>query len=150
MIELLLVAEHLLADGDLDRAEHLFSQVAAADPRNAIAVVGLARIARARGDDDAAMDLARRALAIDPDEAAARRLLAELEAVAEPVAARVPEPVAEPVAQSAPEPAAEPAAEPVAQSAPESVAEPALSQAPTTAGRRSLLGWIRAFLGFGD
>ncbi|MEO7229748.1 MAG: tetratricopeptide repeat protein [Candidatus Limnocylindrales bacterium] len=114
MIELLLVAEHLLADGDLDRAEHLFAQVADADPRNAIAVVGLARIARARGDDDAAADLVRRALAIDPDEAAARRLLAELETVAAPAA------------------------------------EPALPQAPATAGRRSLLGWIRALLGFGD
>jgi tetratricopeptide (TPR) repeat protein len=79
MIELLLLAEGLLAQGEHDRAEHLFAQVAAADPRNAIAVVGLARVAQARGDVPAALEIARRALVIDPEDVAARRLVGELE-----------------------------------------------------------------------
>ncbi len=77
MIERLLAAERALAAGDLDRAERLFRQVADADERNAIAVVGLAEVALARGDHAAAEALATRALEIDPDEAAAARLLAE-------------------------------------------------------------------------
>ena len=84
MIELLLGAERLLAEGDVDRAEHLFAQVAEADPRNAIAVVGLARVARARGDIPAALLIARRALAIDPEDVAARQLAEELAHVSEP------------------------------------------------------------------
>ena len=81
MIELLLVAERLLAEGDIDRAEHLFEQVAEADPRNAIAVVGLAQVAQARGDAAGAIRQALRALEIDPEEAAAQRLVADLEEV---------------------------------------------------------------------
>jgi len=89
MIEVLLVADRLLAAGSLDRAEKLFGQVAGADPRNAIAVVGLARVALERGDEAGALAIARRALEIDPDEAAARRLVGRLEqpamtAIAEP------------------------------------------------------------------
>ncbi len=92
MIELLLVAERLLAEGDLDRAGHLFGQVAEADPRNAIAVVGLARVARARGDAAGALEIAGRALAIDHEDAAAQRLVDELGATApEPQPARAPE-----------------------------------------------------------
>ena len=74
VIELLLAADRLLAAGDLDRAERIFRQVAEADPRNAIAVVGLARVADARGAWDQADALAGRALAIDPDDLAAQRL----------------------------------------------------------------------------
>ena len=76
MIERLLAAERALADGQLDHAERLFTQVAEADERNAIAVVGLAGVARARGDEPAAMELLARALAIDPEEAAAARMFA--------------------------------------------------------------------------
>lgn len=76
MIERLLAAERALADGQLDQAERLFAQVADADERNAIAVVGLAEVARARGDEAVATELLARALAIDPEEAAAARLLA--------------------------------------------------------------------------
>jgi tetratricopeptide (TPR) repeat protein len=77
MIELLLAAERLLAAGELDQADRLFSQVVEADPRNAIAMTGRARVARARGDAEGAAVLARRALEIDPEDVAARRLLDE-------------------------------------------------------------------------
>ena len=83
MIELLLAGERMLAAGDLDHAERLFSQVAEADPRNAIAVVGLAEVATARGDDDGAIATAQRALEIDPENAAARRMIDRLVAAVE-------------------------------------------------------------------
>lgn len=82
MIEPLLEAERALAVGLLDQAERLYRRVAEDDPRNAIAVVGLARVALERGDDRAALELARRALAIDAESAAAIRLVARLEEVA--------------------------------------------------------------------
>jgi len=93
MIERILVAQRALADGRLDQAERLFQQVAEADERNAIAVVGLAEVALARGDAEAARALVGRALAIDPEDAAALRLAAR--STAEPVA---PPPSPEPVA----------------------------------------------------
>jgi hypothetical protein len=79
MIERLLAADDALARGDLDLAERLFRQTADADARNAIAAVGLGRVAAARDDADGARSWFLRALEIDPEEAAARRLLAALE-----------------------------------------------------------------------
>jgi thioredoxin-like negative regulator of GroEL len=81
VIELLLQAEHALAVGLLDRAEALYQQVMAADPRNSIAVVGLARVALERSDGVGALTFARRALAIDPENNAAQRMVQRLEEV---------------------------------------------------------------------
>ncbi len=92
MIEILLQAERALEMGRVDAAETLYRQVADADPRNSIAVVGLARVTLERGDEGGALQLARRALTIDPENAAASRMVERLEEViryrgAEPPAA---------------------------------------------------------------
>jgi tetratricopeptide (TPR) repeat protein len=92
MIELLLVADRLLAEGSLDSAEKIYAQVVGADSHNAIAIVGLARVARARGDFAAALALGRQALAIDPEDLVAQRLIAEVEAAAPDPDATVPDP----------------------------------------------------------
>ncbi len=97
MIELLLEAERALSFGRVERAEQIYRQVAEADPRNSIAVVGLARVALERADDLGAYRLARRALAIDGENEAARRLAVRLEEV---LATRG-EPVDEPMPPSA-------------------------------------------------
>ena len=81
MIELLLQAERALAMGLVDQAERLYQQAATADPRNSIAVVGLARVALEREDDAEAYRQARRALVIDPENVAAARLAGRLEEV---------------------------------------------------------------------
>lgn len=121
MIELLLQAERAMSVGLIDRAEVLYAQVAEADPQNSIAVVGLARVRLERGDEAGALELARRALEIDPENAAAERMVERLEEVLayrgvdttaatptepEPAPAAEPEPAAEPLAPE-PEPAAE-------------------------------------------
>ncbi len=85
MIEILLQAERELTMDRLDQAERLYWQAIEADPRNAIAVVGLARVAIERGDDRTAYAFAVQALGIDPEDALALRLEARL---AEVMAAR--------------------------------------------------------------
>jgi tetratricopeptide (TPR) repeat protein len=92
MIELLLQADRTLTMGLVDQAERLYQQAADADPLNAIAVVGLAKVAVERGDDPSAWRLAIRALEIDPENASAIRLEAR---TAEILATRG-EPVARP------------------------------------------------------
>ncbi len=81
MIEILLQAERALAVGLVDQAERLYQQAADADPRNSIAVVGLARVALERADEPGAWRQAQRALAIDPENVAAQRLAGRLEEV---------------------------------------------------------------------
>jgi hypothetical protein len=81
VIELLLQAERALSMGLVDQAERLYRQAADADPRNSIAVVGLARVALERGDDVLAWREAKRALTIDPENAAARRMVERFEEV---------------------------------------------------------------------
>ena len=82
MIERLLAADAAIERGEPDVAERLYQQVADADSRNAIALVGLARVAEMRGDVPGARRFVERALAIDADEAAARRMLDSLTAPA--------------------------------------------------------------------
>ena len=132
MIELLLEAERALSFGRIDRAEEIYRQVAESDPRNSIAVVGLARVALERTDDLGAYLLARRALVIDPENDAARRLATRLEEVlatrGEPVADPLPPP---PPPAPSPGPDLPPAPAPVAPVVPE------------TSGRRSLIDRLR-------
>jgi thioredoxin-like negative regulator of GroEL len=81
MIELLLQADRLLNVDQVDQAQATYQRVADQDPRNAIAVVGLARCALARGDDRAAYTLAARALELDPEDDMARRMEARMREV---------------------------------------------------------------------
>lgn len=120
MIERLLAAESALARGEHEHAGRLFAQVAEADPRNAIAVVGLARIAQREGRAGEARELTERALEIDPDEAAAQRLLRELYTQVEPIPAAV-----EPIPSSVePMPAAVEPIPPTGERIPPPVARP--------------------------
>jgi thioredoxin-like negative regulator of GroEL len=137
VIELLLEAERALSFGRVDRAEEIYQQVVGSDPKNSIAVVGLARVALERTDDLGAYLLARRALTIDPENDAARRLASRLEEVlatrGEPVADPLP-----PVA-AAPQAAAEPADQEPRDGGPAPTAEPATHER----GRRSLIDRLR-------
>jgi hypothetical protein len=76
-IERLLEAGRALDAGRLEQAERIYRQVSDADPRSSIAIVGLARVAQRRGDAATAARLAEAALAVDPGNVAAQRLLGE-------------------------------------------------------------------------
>lgn len=136
MIEIILEAERALTTGQLDKAERLYRQAAELDPRNSIAVVGLARVALDRGDERGAYALARKALEIDPENAAGQRMADRLEEV---MRYRGEQPPA--VTTSPPVEAAPPAPEP---SAPKPPATPAPRPfGPPRRKRRSLLDRIR-------
>jgi hypothetical protein len=109
VIELLLQAEGALSVGLLDRAEAVYRQVISADPRNSIAVVGLARVALERSDEVGALGLARSARVIDPENDAARRMVERLEEVLRTRGVVVPpEPVARETGAEQPPTAAPP------------------------------------------
>jgi predicted Zn-dependent protease len=78
VIEPLLEAERAMSFGLIDQAERLYRQVAERDPKNSIAVVGLARVALERGDERTAYLEAKRASAIDPENPAAEHLVLRL------------------------------------------------------------------------
>lgn len=118
MIELLLEAERALSVGMLDQAERLYWQTVEHDARNSIAVVGLARVALERRDDRTALEFGRRALAIDPLNAAAGRLVTRLEEVMRARGEPIPE-TATPPQEPAP-PAPESTAPRPSEPAPES------------------------------
>jgi thioredoxin-like negative regulator of GroEL len=129
MIEQLLEAERALSYGLVDRAEQLYRTVAEHDPRNSIAVVGLARVAIERGDDRTAYVEARRALALDPDNPAARNMVVRLEEVMQARGEELPE-----VGDAVTDPAGPaPADEPASASAPRATS-PAASAAPRKRG----------------
>jgi hypothetical protein len=150
VIELLLEAERAMSFGRVDRAEEIYRQVATADPRNSIAVVGLARVALERTDDLGAYLLARRALVIDPENDAARRLATRLEEVlatrGEPVSDPLPPP---PPRAPEPEPEPEPGFAPGSRVHPRSPAHPGSPPTPASTasdakpGRRSLIDRLR-------
>lgn len=96
MMELLLQAESALELGRLDQADQTYRSVLEADPRNGIAAAGLSRVALERGDDAGALDLARAALEIDPENATARRMVDRLTAAPPPTDAAAPAPVPPP------------------------------------------------------
>ena len=144
--------------GQIDQAQEIYEQVSTSDPKNSIAVVGLARVALERGDELGAYLLARRALGIDPENDAARRMAVRLEEVlatrGQPVDDPLPSEPAEAVssASAAPAPETAPAAPPT----PEAAAPPAHGPPPPESGahiprptaapkpkRRSLLGRLR-------
>lgn len=134
MIELILEAERALTTGQLDQAERLYRQAAEADPRNSIAVVGLARVALDRGDERGAYTLARQALEIDPENAAGQRLAERLEEV---IRFRGEEP---PAAEEAPPVDRAPKPRPAAAAPPAGSPKPLT---PPRRKRRSLLDRIR-------
>jgi hypothetical protein len=119
VIEILLQAERALAMGLTDQAERLYVQAVAADPRNSIAVVGLARVALERADGREAYRLAREALAIDPENVAAAGLASRLEEVH----------AARGIPLNAEEESPDPAGEPAAHASPSTPA-PAVSPSP--------------------
>jgi hypothetical protein len=137
MIELLLQAERALWTGAFDVAERLYWQAIDADSQNAIAIVGLAKVARLKGDDRTAIAFGRRALKVDPENAVARRLVAELEA-AHPEGARPTAP-AEPAAPAgAATPADAAAAAPAAGAVVEPAPEPESTAPAVAAAARSV------------
>ena len=132
MIELLLEAERALEMGRTDAAERLYRQVEDADPRNVIAVVGLARVTLERGDERGALATARRALAIDPENSAAQRMVTRLEEVLRYRGEPVPEPTS----------ASDPSSPATEQGSP-GPADPGSPAAPPASdARRSVLGRI--------
>jgi hypothetical protein len=121
VIELMLEAERAMGIGLLDNAERLYRQVVAIDPKNSIAVTGLARVALERGDQLGAYLFARQALALDSDNPMASHLSQRMAEQFRNRGEAVPDDVA---------PAAAPGAPAAAGSAPPTPAIPPTPPAP--------------------
>lgn len=162
MIERLLAGERALAADQLEVAQRLFAQVAGADPRNAIALTGLAKVAVRRGDIATARLHVTHALAIDPEDAAAKALADELgvkaqEPAAPAAVAETPDPAAAAAAPAAPTPEpgprpAEKATRPTsgpsgARSSPKKAAPKKTPKKTAPKKRGLLVRVLRAFLG---
>ena len=147
MIEQLLRAENALALGLLDQAEQIYVQTLAHDPANAIALVGLSRVALERGDERASLGFARRALSIDPENGQAGRMIDRLEEVIHERGDAIPQ-EAPSATTPMPAPATPPAATPPTQPAatpPAATPRPGVPPSPSAAApevapkRRGLL-----------
>jgi Tetratricopeptide repeat len=137
MIERLLEAERALSVGLLDQAEQLYQQAWEADPHNSIAVAGLARVALERGDEATAHALGLRALEIDEDNPAARRLVDRLREIqATRAAGRTSSTAAGEPARAESEPPKPPAAEKSRPAKPH-VAPPAAIRTSSSGKRRA-------------
>ena len=139
MIEQLLRAENALALGLLDQAQQIYEQTLAHDPVNAIALVGLSRVALERGDERASLGFARRALSIDPENAQAGRMIDRLEEVIRERGDAIPQ-GAPSTATPMPAPVTPPAATP-----PPAVPQSSSAAAPEVAPKRR--GLLRRFTG---
>ena len=142
MIELILEAERALTVGQLDQAERLYRQAAELDPRNSIAIVGLARVMLDRGDERGAYVLARQALQIDPENAAGQRLAERLEEVLRFRGEEPPVVEERPVAEQRPAVEPPPRAPAKAEPPPAPAKPPASPAQPRRRKRRSLFGRI--------
>jgi tetratricopeptide (TPR) repeat protein len=137
VIELLLQAERALDAGLLDRADRIYWQAIERDPQNAIAVVGLARVAIERGDERTGYRFALKALEIDPEDLTARRLARRMAEVieyrGEPLPAEPAEIPAEATAMAAEEEGGERPIGPEAAAGPWTAAGPGTAEGPEAA-----------------
>jgi tetratricopeptide (TPR) repeat protein len=137
VIELLLEAERALDAGLLDHAERIYWQAIERDPRNAIAVVGLAQVAIERGDERTGYRFALKALEIDPEDGTARRLARRMAEVIEYRGEPLPVP-ADQVGRAPADDGRHPgeraeASEPTEAAAPSEALEPGVAAEPTGA-----------------
>jgi tetratricopeptide (TPR) repeat protein len=153
VIEQLLRAENALALGLLDQAEQIYEQTLAHDPANAIALVGLSRVALERGDERASLGFARRALSIDPENGQAGRMIDRLEEVIHERGDAIPQeapsapmpPMPAPATPPAATPPTQPAATPPAATPPPGVPPSPSAAAPEVAPKRR--GLLRRLTG---